>query len=265
MLDFYRFEHLKKQPSVLHLVSTKSGLYPYTFSLALHTGEDAKAIIQNRQMLAEQLVTSTPLHFIVANQTHSDNITVIREQDTKGWEHLDDAIENCDALITNVPHVVLSILTADCVPVLLYDLKQGVIAAIHAGWKGTQQEIVIKTLKQMKNTFASNPEDILAGIAPSIGRCCYEVGEDVAKHFFDTPMGFTKVKDKYMLDLPYLNKKQLLDFGVKEENIEMSNICTACHNDKFFSYRKEKGCSGRFMSIIGLKDLDENTRLLRRY
>jgi len=252
MLDFYRFEHLKKHPSVLHLVSTKSSLYSYMFSLALHTGEDEKSIIQNRNILAEQLESSTPLHFIVAKQTHSDNISIISKQNTKGWEHLDDAIENCDALITNVPHVVLSILTADCVPVLLYDTKRDVIAAIHAGWKGTQQEIVRKTLEEMQKTFTLNPEDILAGIAPSIGKCCYEVGEDVAKHFFDTPKGFRKVKDKYMLDLPYLNKKQLLDFGVKEENIEMSNICTACHNEKFFSYRKEKGCSGRFMSMIGL-------------
>jgi len=258
MLDFYKFEHLKKQPSILHLVSTKSSLYPYTFSLALHTGEDEKTIVQNRDILAKHLVSSTPLYFIVAKQTHSDNIRIINTQDTKGWKHLDDAIENCDALITNVPHVVLNILTADCVPVLLYDIKQGVIAAIHAGWRGTQQEIVRKTLEKMKNTFDSNPKDILAGIAPSIGKCCYEVGEDVAKYFFDIPKGFTKVKDKYMLDIPYLNKKQLLDFGVKERNIEMSNICTACNSEKFFSYRKEKGCSGRFISMIGLKDLDEN-------
>jgi len=258
MLDFYRFKHLKKHPSVLHLVSTKSSLYPYTFSLALHTGEDKKAIVQNREMLAEQFTSSIPLHFIVAKQTHSDNIAVIREDNTKGWKHLDDAIENCDALMTDVPHVALSILTADCVPLLLYDKKLNVVAAIHAGWKGTQQEIVRKTLEKMKKTFDSNTEDILAGIAPSIGRCCYEVEEDVAKHFFDTPEGFTKGKDKYMLDLPYLNKRQLLDCGVKEVNIEMSNICTACHNDKFFSYRKEKGCTGRFMSIIALKDLDEN-------
>ena len=104
----------------------------------------------------------------------------------------------------------------------------------------------------MTEVFGSNPKDIMAGIAPSIGSCCYEVEEDVAGHFFESPEAFTKQGEKYMLNLPYLNQKQLLDAGVEESNIEMSNICTACEVERFFSYRKEKGCSGRFMSMIGL-------------
>ena len=258
MLEFYTFKHFSKHLSIQHLVSTKSSDYTYSFSLALHTGEDKTDIIENRNILAKHMHRDAPLHFIIANQTHGSRIVVIREQETRGWESQSDAIENCDALITNMPNTILNILTADCVPVLLYDTKKGVIAAIHAGWKGTQKQIVIKTLQKMKTEFNSNPNDILAGIAPSIGRCCYEVGEDVAKHFFDMPQSFVQIKDKYMLDLPYINKEQLLDFGLKEKNIEMSNICTSCHTDRFFSYRKEKGCSGRFVSMIGLKDINEN-------
>ena len=258
MLDFYRFKHFQNYPHLMHVVSTKSSTLPYSFSLALHTGENKKTIITNRKNLANQLQTDEKLYFIVANQTHGDNVQHITSEQTKGWESINDAIKACDALITNVPHVVLSILTADCVPVLLYDKKNHAIAAIHAGWKGTKAEIAKKTIKKMQEVFDSNPHDIIAGVAPSIGRCCYEVGEDVAKHFFDIPQSFTQIKNKYMLDLPYINKRQLLQVGLQEHHIEMSNICTACNTKRFFSYRREKGCSGRFMSMIALKDRDEN-------
>jgi len=252
MLDFYLFDHLQKYTEVLHVVTTKSSDLPYAFSLALHTGEDRAEIIANRNKLSKLLNTNKELHYIVANQTHSDHIKVIQKQENKGWESLEDAIEDCDALITNVEGLVLCILTADCVPVLLYDKNKNVVAAIHAGWKGTQAQIVTKTVQKMTEVFGSNPKDILAGIAPSIGSCCYEVGEDVAGHFFKSPEAFTKQGEKYMLNLPYLNQQQLLDAGVEKANIEMSSICTACEVERFFSYRKEKGCSGRFMSMIGL-------------
>jgi len=252
MLDFYRFDHLQKYPELLHVVTTKSSDLPYAFSLALHTGEESAMIIANRKRLSKLLNTDQELHYIVANQTHSDHIKIIQKEESKGWESLEDAIEDCDALITDVEGVVLSILTADCVPVLLFDTKKKVVASIHAGWKGTQAHIVAKTVQKMTDFFGSNPKDILAGIAPSIGSCCYEVGEDVAGHFFETPEAFTKQGEKYMLNLPYLNQQQLLDAGIEEANIEMSQICTACEVERFFSYRKEKGCSGRFMSMIGL-------------
>ena len=260
MLDFFTFDHLKRHPSLLHVVTTKSSDFPYLFSLALHTGERVENIIANRNKLSSLLKSEKPLHYIVANQTHSDHIKVISQKETKGWESLEDAIEDCDALVTDVKGVILSILTADCVPILLYDKQKEVVAAIHAGWKGTQAQIVSKTVHKMREVYGCNPKEIIAGIAPSIGRCCYEVGEDVAAHFFDTPKGFTAVGEKYMLDLPFINKQQLLDAGLKEENIEMSHTCTACDAERFFSYRKEQGCSGRFMSMIGIKNVN-NTKV----
>jgi len=253
MLDFYRFNTFKKHPKLLHFVTTKSSDMPYSFSLALHTGEDKKTIINNRYTLAKQLQTKDNLQFIVANQTHSNNIQVITENTTKGWESLSDAVEDCDALITNLSNIMLTILTADCVPILLYDKENYVIAAIHAGWKGTKAGITTKTIQKMKEYFGSDTKNIIAAVAPSIGRCCYEVDENVAKHFFDMPDSFTQINKKYMLDLPNINKVQLLKAGLTEEHIEMSNICTACDVEHFFSYRKEQGCSGRFMSMIGLE------------
>ncbi len=252
MIDFYKFKCFEKYGDLLHAVTNKSIYYPHSFSLALHTGENEAKIIENRKVIAASLKSDKNLHFIVANQTHSDNIKVIGKIETKGWESLEDAIEDCDALITNEKGIVLTILTADCVPVLLYDSKKKIVAAVHAGWKGTKAKIVAKTVKKMKKVYGCEPENIIAAVAPSIGSCCYEVGEDVARHFFDTADGFRKTGEKYMLDLPFINKKQLLDVGLKEANIEMSDVCTACEVDRYFSHRKEQGCSGRFMSMIGL-------------
>ncbi len=252
MIDFYRFDSLEKYDGLLHAVSTRSANDAYGFSLALHTGEEAEKIIKNREFVSKMLETDRKLHFIVAEQTHSDHIEVIRESETRGWDSLGDAIADCDALVTDLKEVVLTILTADCVPILLFDKEKKVVAAVHAGWKGTKSEIAAKTVCKMQEEFGSDPEDIVAGIAPSIGRCCYEVGEEVAKHFFDLPDGYTKKGEKTMLDLPYINKYQLLENGLKEEHIEMSDTCTACETQRFFSYRKEQGCSGRFMSMIGM-------------
>lgn len=233
-----------------HLVSKKNHSREYSFSLALHTDEEPAKILQNRAIIEAEFPN---MKFIVAHQTHSSNIEIIKELKTQGWESQSSVVKDCDALITDKKGVMLTILTADCVPVLLFDPIQKVVGAVHAGWRGTAEDIVFKTVLKMQESFGSNPKDIIVGIAPSIGACCYEVGEDVAKHFFDHRDSFTQKGDKFMLDLPYINKIQLLKAGLIEENIEMSGICTTCEVDDYFSYRKEQGCSGRFMSMIGLK------------
>ena len=244
-----KFENLSKHQIITHLITQKDESQECGFSLALHTNENPKSILKNRGAIQKKLPNR---EFIVANQTHSDNIKVITTPQEQGWSELSTAIENCDALITNQKGIMLTILTADCVPILLFDPKKEVVSAIHAGWNGTYKEILYKTIKKMQKEFDCNPKDIIAGVAPSIGRCCYEVGEDVAKHFFDDSSAFDTVGDKYMLDLPYINQQQLLKAGLLLKNIELSNICTACEVENYFSYRKECGCSGRFMSMIGL-------------
>ncbi|HHO65976.1 MAG TPA: peptidoglycan editing factor PgeF, partial [Epsilonproteobacteria bacterium] len=208
MRDLYRFSSFEKYDGLMHAVSTRSENDAYGFSLALHTGEEAAQIIQNREMLSQMLEKNGKLHFIVAEQTHSDRIEVIRESETRGWGSLEDAVKDCDALVTDLKEVVLTILTADCVPILLYDREKEIVAAVHAGWKGTKAQIAAKTVAKMQEVFGCDPENIIAGIAPSIGRCCYEVGEEVAEHFFDLPEGYTQRCEKYMLDLPYINKSQ---------------------------------------------------------
>jgi len=252
MIDFYRFQNLSHAPSCMHAITKKDPNEPYALSLALHTGEALDEIVANRQKIISELDMSQESYFVVAQQTHSDQITVIEESRTRGWETVEDAVAQSDALITNLRGVMLAILTADCVPILLYDKKRKVAAAVHAGWKGTRAHIVLKSVEKMVEVYGSDPSDILAGIAPSIGICCYEVGQEVASHFFDIPEALTQKGEKYMLDLPYINRYQLLKAGLSEENIEMSGVCTACEAESFFSYRKEQKCSGRFMSLIGI-------------
>ena len=252
MVDFYTFKKFSDFPQCFHAVTTKNEEEPYHFSVALHTGENKEKIIANRKKIVLLLGWKKNIHFTIANQTHGDTIKIIDGPHHLGWEGLEDAVASCDTLITNKKDRVLSVLTADCVPILLLDTKKNVIATIHAGWKGTHLEIVSKTIQKMIDIFDTNPKDIIAGIAPAIAMCCYEVDEDVAKNFLDIPHAYEKKGTKFMLDLPYINKLQLLKSGVREENIETSDICTSCEVEKFFSYRKEQGCSGRFMSMIGL-------------
>jgi YfiH family protein len=253
MAYFYRSDLLDRHPQSIHAVTTKTNGLEYEGSLALHTGEKENEIIRNRKYVSSVLGLDDDFHFITAQQTHSDHIEVIKEARTLGWHTIEDAVADCDALITDQKGVVLTILTADCVPILLLDPNQGVVAAVHAGWRGTEAGIAGKTVAKMAETFGSNPEEIIAFVAPSIGRCCYEVGEDVAGHFRGVEGAYDEAGEKYMLDLPLINQKQLMDAGLKEAHIELSGQCTSCEVETYFSYRKEQGCSGRFMSMIALK------------
>jgi YfiH family protein len=253
MDPFYYFTKLNAISGCRHAITTKKNSEPYSFSVALHTGENPQIIIVNRKKILKQLHWSEKLSFIVANQTHSDHIHIVRNHKNRGWEDIKSVVEDCDALITNRKDIVLTMLTADCVPILLIDPIQNVIAAVHAGWKGSKENILFKTVKKMCDTFDCDSKNILAGIGPAIGVCCYEVNTIVAKNFDESDSIITAKDDKYMLDLPSVNQRQLLEAGILESNIEMSHICTACEVDRFFSYRKEKGCSGRFMSMIRLQ------------
>jgi YfiH family protein len=219
---------------------------PYdTLNVALHVGDDPKNVLQNRIILAEKF-DYLPENLIYMEQTHSDHIAVIEHA---GYNKIDDT----DAIITNQKNIPLMVMVADCIPAMLYDPVQQVIAAVHAGRNGTFKEILPKTVAKMQKEFACAPEDILAALGPSIHSCCYEVGTDLAditvksfsKKYIDKRAG------RYYLDLQTLNQDQLIDTGLKPEHIEVSSICTGC-NKNYFSYRRE-GVTGRFSGVIKLK------------
>jgi YfiH family protein len=184
-----------------------------------------------------------------------------------------------DASATNSPGLLLGVQTADCVPILLVDPKKRAVAAVHAGWRGTLQRILVKAIGKMQMQYKSNPADLLAAIGPSIGGCCYEVGTEVATQFlsqfaeapewFDEfrtgdepnpiqwlnmmPPGHQPPPKNVLLDLRKANRAQLLGAGLRTANIFVSDLCTACRRDLLFSYRKEGPQSGRLLSVIGIR------------
>jgi purine-nucleoside/S-methyl-5'-thioadenosine phosphorylase / adenosine deaminase len=194
-----------------------------------------------------------------------------------------DEAPKADALITSTAGLLLGVQTADCVPVLLADTRARVVAAIHAGWRGTLARIVVKTLGQMTMQFGTRPRDVVAALGPAIGGCCYEVGPDVAQAFasqfpaasewFDGPFeqlahgeeplwlpwltmmppGHVPPPPRVWLDLRASNRWQLIDAGVPENQIAVSDLCTACRPDLLFSYRREGAKTGRLMAVIGIR------------
>lgn len=160
--------------------------------------------------------------------------------------------EGYDAIITNVKGLYAVVSVADCTPVLVYDPKNKAIAAIHAGWRGTAQEIVAHTMGKMKSEFGTQGEDCLAWIGACIGYEHFEVGEEVAIRFPKTFQRYDAERKKYFVDLKSANLFQLEQHGVGKNNVEISSYCTISDNDRFFSYRKEKGLTGRMIAVMGM-------------
>ncbi|HET6454111.1 MAG TPA: peptidoglycan editing factor PgeF [Armatimonadota bacterium] len=170
---------------------------------------------------------------------------IITESDKgQGAFNYETALDATDAMITNIPGICLMVLLADCTPILLYDPMQRAVAAAHAGWKGTAKQIGRKVVEAMRDSYGCRPEDIIAGIGPSIGPCCYEVGPEVISQF-DADL----VHDRNHLDLWEGNRRQLTEAGVR--SIEVAGICTKCNHDRFFSERHTPG-TGRFGAGIML-------------
>ena len=250
-MECLRYKIFEKYSDISDCTTTKSLYLPCSGSLAMHTGEKTGDILKNRHILENHFPAGAS--FVSLSQIHGDTIKDITEKKDIGWQSYDASLK-ADAIVTAIPQVVITILTADCVPILMYDPEKKVIAAVHAGWRGSESEIVSKTVRFMKSKYGCEPSDIIAAIGPSIGGCCYEVDDIVASKFLDYRESVVKKPDNhYMLDLKSINRKQLIDIGLKEMNIEVSHVCTACDNDRFFSYRREKGCTGRFISAVMLK------------
>jgi YfiH family protein len=185
---------------------------------------------------------------IILDQMQQDQILLLKEPVTT----LPSPLEY-DALVTNFPDTYLGILTADCLPIFVVDQKKRVIAAIHAGRQGTALHIMIKVLKKMEEEFGCSLRDLLVGVGPSIGPCCYEIDERVFHPEWE-PFSISKRGRRWMLDLAKMNTAQMKEKRIEEEQITWINLCTKCHSDLFFSYRKE-GRTGRQLSFIGIVNL----------
>ncbi len=262
----YTFDNLSGFDNLLHFVSTrKGGISDRNFSslnIGFHVGDDNFRVLKNRRILMDAVgMDLTKCTF--ANQCHSANVAIVNDHGRgRGALEKDSALANTDGLITNVKDICLGVQVADCVPILLHDPVQQVIASLHAGWKGTLRKIVHETIAKMVSNYGVRAENIYAGLGPSNGPCCYEVGDDVyreAKMALGSVKGIIKPaagnNGKYIFDQWEANIRQLKDAGVREDHIELAAICSQCHHETFFSSRKDRGTTGRFMAGIMLKKM----------
>ena len=232
-----------------------SSLEPYADVLAHAVFTRASGnvrVIQHRavmqQFFEEKFLDDRQTVMISANQTHSDHVFVLRED-----EALPDVreINDVDAFVTNRRDVTLLIQTADCQSVLLIDPAAGVLGLVHNGWRGSVQNIVGKTVEVMRDAFDADPARIVACIGPSIGPCCHEFTDPRA----ELPREFHAyiLEDGRRVDFLAATRDQLVACGVSVSSIEFSNVCTCDRTDEFFSFRKEDRTTGRFGMMAGLK------------
>ncbi len=241
---YYQSSLIKYCDGVEHAFSTRTGGVspsPYSgLNLGLSVGDDEANVQTNRHLFFRALQVDLK-QMASGEQVHDNRIQII---DAPGH------FSGTDGLISNQKNIVLVIKTADCAPVLFYDPEQRVIAAVHAGWRSIQQNILTNAVNLLVNQFKCRPDDILCAVGPSIQACCYEVKQDVANRFPEPVI--IRRKDRLFLDLPALIRKQLLDMQIPEKNIDSSNLCSCCNKDKFYSYRRDGIQTGRMMMAVYL-------------
>ncbi len=246
---------------VNHCFTTKAGgvsLKPYEgLNLGTNTLDKKEYIEKNYSIISSELGIN-PRDIIISDQVHDDRILRINKYHQIGKDIFNTKLKGIDGLITNEKNVALITLYADCVPIFFLDTENEVVGLSHAGWRGTVKKIGKKTVEKMVKEFDSDPSKILVGIGPSIGPCCYEIDEKVIRKFeqeykYLNDFVVKKSNSKYILNLWAANKISLLEAGLKEENITISNVCTKCNNNLFYSYRGNNGITGRMAAIIQLK------------
>ena len=240
---------------VTHGFTTKCGGFSHGkidgLNLGFRCGDDAESVKKNYKAVSEDL--QMPYDAIVtARQTHSANIRIVTKEDMGKGVIRDSDIADTDGLITNCTDIPLVVFYADCVPVLLFDSRQRVVAAVHSGWRGTATGIVKNAVEIMNDRFGSAPHNIKAAIGPSIGPCCFEVGREVAE-CFDKDLVRPLKNEKYTVDLWNANRRMLMQSGVPAENIDVFEMCTVCNCDKLYSYRSHGEKTGRMGAFIMLR------------
>jgi polyphenol oxidase len=274
---------LSKIPWMVHGFSTGRGGFSKIYGgNALNLGftkDDSRAAVErNRISFVTQIgalhAKSEPWPLVTLRQVHSDLIHRVHK--------FPDHPLVGDGLVTSTPGLLIAVQTADCLPVILVDMKKKAAGVFHAGWRGTVKRIVEKGVGEMRRWFGTMPRDLQAAIGPGIHKCCYEVGEEVRTKF-QTQFAyadelFREVKDsdpirqrypllfltarapghselpqKLFLDLAEANRRQLIAAGVVAKNIWACDLCTACRSDLLFSYRAEKGNTGRMMAVVGIR------------
>ena len=233
---------LNKFADLTHCFTTKEA-----GNIAFHVDDTLRNVENNHDNLAKILNYNKDV-LVHMKQIHSADVHIISEDDNYTNPR------KCDALVTNKKNIPLMVMVADCSPILFYDSKNTVIAVAHAGRQGAFKNIVKNTLDSMKKEFNSSSKNIYVSIGSSIGVCCYEVGAEIYDEAKNLNLEYALEKKaySYYLDVSKILEAQLLESGIKKENIEISNECTCCLSEKYYSYRAQAK-TGRFAGIIMLK------------
>ncbi|MEI6207081.1 MAG: peptidoglycan editing factor PgeF [Desulfuromonadales bacterium] len=227
---------------------------PYnSLNLGTNTLDQQFNVEGNRSLLARAFGVNQDA-LVTLRQVHGSDILVIDEPNEDYSHFL--GLES-DGVITNQPNVMIGVCVADCVPILLCDPDERVIAAVHAGWQGTACRLIAKAVEGMKSEFGCNPKKIRAAIGPSIRKCCYEVDTPVRQVFMKSGIVWESCAEpsgegKWQLDMVTANRELLMQAGLEADSIQVSEMCVCCHRELFFSYRRDKGETGRQMGFVML-------------
>lgn len=248
----YQFENMAGEP-LIHAVFTRLGGVsqgPFaTLNVGQSVGDDEGAVAENHRRVYASLDLGAS-QVATARQVHGNRVAVVNGQ------HAGGGVPHTDGLVTATPGLGLLLRFADCQPILLYDPEHHALGLAHAGWRGVAQGIARRAVEAMQEAFDSRPGALLAGLGPAIGPCCYTVGHEVA-----AAMGYVlpdwkqamhlEGEEHWRLDLSAANAQLLAAAGIAR--IEQAGICTACHNDEFFSHRADGGHTGRFAVVACLE------------
>lgn len=252
---YFKSSILETEPDVQHFFTSRQGGVSCGkiegLNLGFRVGDDVDSVKENYRIVANDF--DIPYDGITsAKQTHSRDIRIITEAEKGcGVSRISETFE-ADGLVTSCKGIALTVFYADCVPILLSDSTAGVVAAVHSGWRGTVSRIAENAVDIMKKEFGSTPENIKAAIGPSIGKCCFETGEEVACNF-DKDLVTPKGNGKFLVDLWTANRRILKKCGVCDKNIDVLGICTICENDILYSYRTHGDKTGRMGAVIMIK------------
>lgn len=262
-IEVSRFSGLSGYRDISHFMTTRhGGVSTGTFASmnpGIYTEDRPDCVRKNLELLSETIGIS-PEHIVMPHQTHEDRVLTI----DASFLSLDEKerkrrLEGVDALVTNLPEVCVAVSTADCVPLLFYAPDRKVVAAVHAGWRGTVLRIAQKAARLMVEAYGCDPAQLIAGIGPSISQAAFEVGEEVVRAFQAAGFPLERIlrrnaeTQKAHIDLWEANRLQLLEAGLLSEHIEIAGICTYTRHEDYFSARRLGVKSGRILSGICLR------------
>lgn len=250
-IRYYTVPSFEETKLTNHVFTTRD------LNLGFNTIDEEGRVISNFKTICKVLDVSIE-DSVLSNQTHKTEIRVVTSEDKgKGLVKLRD-YEEVDGLVTDQKGLALFTFYADCVPMFFLDKEKKVAGVAHGGWRGTVGKIAGSMIDTMSREYGSEPKDILVAIGPSIANCCFEVNRDVYDKFKENFIDIEKIAspisdNKWSLDLKKANKIILEEKNIPKENITVSQMCTSCDNEMFFSYRKEDGKTGRLSAAIVLK------------